>query len=127
MEHYVITKNGIFLALTTEPPYDWVTPGTSIHKIVGIIPDLNTHVWDDATDTFVRSSTVYTRLAFLNLFTTSERIAIRTATNPIVVDFMNLLDVAEYVDTQNPDTQAGVNYLASLNLITPERAAEILG
>lgn len=67
-----------------------------------------------------------TKLQFLRRFTTAERIAIRASTNPVIVDFMQLLDLALDVRLDDPDTVTGVQYLESLTLIGAGRAAEIL-
>jgi len=67
-----------------------------------------------------------TKLQFLRRFTTAERIAIRASTNPVIVDFMQLLDLAQDVRLDDPDTIQGVNYLEGLNLLAAGRAAEIL-
>ncbi len=68
-----------------------------------------------------------TKLQFLRLFTTAERIAIRASSDPVIVDFMQLLDLAQDVRLDDPDTVQGVHYLESEGLIAPGRAAEILG
>jgi len=68
-----------------------------------------------------------TKLQFLRLFTTGERIAIRASTDPVIVDFMQLLDLAQDVRLDDPDTVQGVHYLESEGLIAAGRAAEILG
>lgn len=65
------------------------------------------------------------RLEFLRRFTAAERIAIRASTDPVVEDMMALQDAAEYIDIDDADTQAGLQYLASVGLLTPGRAAEI--
>ena len=67
-----------------------------------------------------------TKLQFLRRFTTAERIAIRASTNPVIVDFMQLLDLAQDVRLDDQDTVAGVKYLESMTLIGNGRAAEIL-
>ena len=60
-----------------------------------------------------------TGVAFLRRFTPAQRIAIRTlaATDPVAQDFMALLDAAVAsggdVDLDDPDTAAGVGYLAT--------------
>lgn len=73
----------------------------------------------------IGSAVALTKFEFLNRFTVSERVAIRTAqeSNPIVRDFMMLLDMSDHVHL--PLAQPGLNYLASVNLLTPERALEI--
>ena len=67
-----------------------------------------------------------TRLEFLRRFTSAERIAIRASTDPVVVDFLSLLDAAQEVRTDDADTVAGIGYLATTGLLAAERAAEIL-
>lgn len=60
-----------------------------------------------------------TGIAFLRRFTLAQRISIRglAATDPVVQDFMALLDVVIAaggdVDLDDPDTAAGVAYLAA--------------
>ena len=69
---------------------------------------------------------IISKLEFLRRFTAEERIAIRASTNPIIVDFMELLNLAENVRLDDADTIAGVNYLESLTLLAVGRAAIIL-
>ena len=67
-----------------------------------------------------------TTLIFMRRFTPQERISIRASTDPILVDFLWLLGQAPNVRLDDPDTIAGVNYVESIGLITPSRAAQIL-
>ena len=67
-----------------------------------------------------------TKLAFLRRFTAEERIAIRASLDPVIVDFLSLLDLAQEVVTTDPDTQAGIEYLVAQGLLTLERAELIL-
>ncbi len=67
-----------------------------------------------------------TQLEFLRRFSAEERIAIRSSDNPIIVDFLHLLNLAQEIKTDDPDTIAGVNYLETLNLIAEGRAAVTL-
>lgn len=69
-----------------------------------------------------------TRLALLNRFLMEERIAIRTkaATDPVVQDFMSLVDAATWIDLGRADTQQGINLLVAKELITASRGAAIL-
>lgn len=67
-----------------------------------------------------------TQLAFLRRFTAPERIAIRASTDPIIVDFLHLVNLAQDILVTDSDTAMGVNYLAQQGLIAPERVAEIL-
>jgi hypothetical protein len=67
-----------------------------------------------------------TQLAFLRRFTAPERIGIRASTDPIIQDFLQLVALAQDIQTSDPDTQMGIGYLAQQGLIAPERVAEIL-
>ena len=67
-----------------------------------------------------------TKLQFLRRFTVQERLAIRASTNPIILDFMQLLDLAQDVRLDDPDTLIGVNYLEQQELLAKGRAVEIL-
>lgn len=67
-------------------------------------------------------------LAFFNRFTTAERLSIRQAqvSNPVVADFMMLVNAAKFIGLADDNTVAGLGYLKSVNLVTAERAAQIL-
>jgi hypothetical protein len=71
---------------------------------------------------------VMTKLEYLRRFTQEERILIRTvaASNPVLADYMALLELAQEVDTNDPDTQAAVQMLEAAGLIAAGRGAEIL-
>lgn len=55
-----------------------------------------------------------------------ERINIRSSVNPIIADFMELLNLADNIRLDDPDTIAGVNYLESIELLAPGRSIAIL-
>ena len=67
-----------------------------------------------------------TKLAFLRRFTAEERIAIRASVDPVIVDFMALLDLASEVRLDDPDTLVALGYLTCIGLLAPERADTIL-
>lgn len=71
----------------------------------------------------------YTAYQFLTRFTAEERAAFRDAavTDSIVADFQQLAGAAQEIETNNPVTIAGMEYLVSINLITESRKNEILG
>lgn len=71
---------------------------------------------------------VMTKLEYLRRFTQDERIAIRTvaASNTVLADYMALLELAQEVDTNDPDTQAAVMMLEGAGLIASGRGVEIL-
>lgn len=67
-----------------------------------------------------------TKLEFLRRFAAEERIAIRASTDPVIVDFLHLLDLAQEVRLDDADTQAGVRHLESVGLLAAGRAEAIL-
>lgn len=69
---------------------------------------------------------VISKLQFLRRFTAEERIVIRASADPVIVDFLHLLDLAQEVRLDDADTQAGVRYLESAGLLAAGRAEAIL-
>jgi hypothetical protein len=69
------------------------------------------------------------RLDFLRRFDMTERIAIRAArtADPILNDFFSLLENADIVHNDDPDTLAGMGYLVQQGHITAARRDQILG
>lgn len=72
--------------------------------------------------------TTVSKLAFLNRFTTDERIAIRAAaqTGPAVEDYLEMLNASEEVNLTHALTVSGVQALEAGALIAAGRAAVIL-
>ena len=71
----------------------------------------------------------YTAYQFLLRFTAEERAAFRSAslTDSVVADFQELATAAHEIDTTNPMTIQGMNYLVSVGLLTEQRKQEVLG
>ena len=71
---------------------------------------------------------VYSQVEWLRRFTTAERIGIRqaAAANPLLDDYIRLMDATMEIHTDDPDTIAGVQTLEAVGLIAEGRAAEIL-
>jgi hypothetical protein len=67
------------------------------------------------------------RLEFLRSFTAQQRISIRAANDPIIVDALQLLDLAEEINLQDSDVIFFVNYCADQGYITTADANRILG
>jgi hypothetical protein len=69
-----------------------------------------------------------TKLAFLNRFTSGERIGIRAAAtqSPAIADYLAMLDAAQDVDLTDARTIGGVQALEAGSLIAAGRAAQIL-
>ena len=74
------------------------------------------------------TSNIVTKLEYLRRFTQSERIAIRSASTqaPELADYLAMLEIAQDVTLDDPDTVAAANMLETAGLIAPGRAAEIL-
>lgn len=84
------------------------------------------------------------KLAFRRLFTIEERINLDNISASIPLDnaeleaslttqqkgtvrvLQNDMNIATYIDLDNPDTISGVSYLESIGLLAAGRAAEIL-
>jgi len=67
-----------------------------------------------------------TRLEFLRRFTPEQRIAIRASTDPVIIDGRELLDLAQDVLANDPDTVRYVRYLEQTGFISAEDANRIL-
>jgi len=67
-----------------------------------------------------------TRLQFKLLLTPEERIAIRASADPVVVDFLDLLQDAQEVRLDDPNTVAGTRYMEGAGLLAAGRADAIL-
>ncbi len=92
---------------------DWQVPENCHLELIGEISP-------------IKFNTIITQLEFLKRFTVEERINIRASTDPIIVDFLHLLNLAKDIDLVDSNTIAGVNYCESIGLLTQGRAFEIL-
>ena len=70
--------------------------------------------------------TTLTFMAFLNLFTQSEQLAIVASTDPQVRLFTVMAAGSPNINLAYPPLVAGVNYLVTTNVVTSARAAQIL-
>ena len=72
---------------------------------------------------------VLSKLDFLNLFTSAERIAIMAAANTdaTVKDVLFIFNNTDQIDLSKDQTVGAVKYFALLNLISAQRVSEILG
>ena len=86
---------------------DWVRE-TSAN---GMITEYEWHSPDAPASNPIRIITVR---AFMKRFTMTERIAMRSSVDPIVVDLMEDLRLASYVDLDDPDILPGLYYIAGL-------------
>lgn len=93
-------------------------------------PDLARETWSLTMRLFVpKTVTVITKLEYLRRFTSQERVTIRTVakSNPVLEDYLAMLDIAEEINLSDADTVAAVQMLEQAGLIASGRAAEILG
>lgn len=69
-----------------------------------------------------------TKLEYLRRFTTEERVAIRSAaaSNPVLDDYLKLMELAQEINLDDQDTVAAVTMLEQAGLIAAGRAAEVL-
>lgn len=69
-----------------------------------------------------------TKLEYLRRFTGEERVAIRAVakTNPVLEDYLAMLEIAQDINLDDPDTIGAVTMLEGAGLIAQGRAAEIL-
>lgn len=80
----------------------------------------------DATTLAASTPADLTRFAFLSLFTLAELTAVLSSTDPIVKTIIFRFENAEDIYLGDPATIQGVEYLASVALITAARAAQVL-
>lgn len=106
---------------SADAPIEWNGMEFATHdhiEYVEVVPVVNTPI----------TGRTMTRLEFLRRFTGAERVTLRTVakTNAGLEDYMALLDAAQDVNTNDPDTVAGVQFLEAAGLLAAGRAAEIL-
>lgn len=107
------TVNTIALA----DPSAWTPPaGCAVRPHVPVVPP----PWQPPPQLAL------TQLAFLRRFTAAERIAARASSDPVIVDFLHLLALAQEVRLDDSDTQAGVRYLETVGILATGRADVIL-
>ena len=89
--------------------------------------------WDKTSLTFIPktniSPRILTKLQFLSRFTLQERILIREAskTDPVIFDILELLNLATEINLDDITCIQSVQYFYSVNLLSFNRIAEILG
>lgn len=84
--------------------------------------------WTPGAPVVERASRVMTKLEYLRRFTVGERVAIRAAAeqNAVLADYLQLMELAQDINTGDPDTIAAVTMLEQVGLIAAGRAQEIL-
>ena len=69
---------------------------------------------------------IITVRAFMKRLAQSERIALRGSTDAIVIDLMEDLRMASYVDLDDPELGPGLAYVESLGLIANSQLTDLL-
>jgi hypothetical protein len=106
-----------------DAPIEWTGMEFATHDHV-----IQVEIDPDGVIEGVVTGRVMTKLEYLRRFTAQERITIRTVakTNPMLEDYMALMELASEIDTADADTKAGVQMLEAVGLLAAGRAAEIL-
>ena len=67
-----------------------------------------------------------TKRSFMQRFTQAERIAVRNSVDDIVIDIHEDLKMASNVDLSLAKVKASLEYLVYIEILEPERVAEML-
>ena len=67
-----------------------------------------------------------TTRAFMQRLTQAERIALRASTDDIVIDMLDDIRMASYIDLDNATLAAGLGYLDSLGLIATAQVTDMV-
>ena len=90
---------------------------------------LDLSLWDTTSKSFlehVKDEFIVTKLQFMSRFTSDERTAVRNSTDSNIVDFLNLMSMAENIDLKNATVINAVNYIAYVINMSSTRVNEIL-
>ena len=84
--------------------------------------------WTPDAPVVAPTSRTMTKLEYLRRFTGEERVAIRSAAeqNAVLADYLQLMELAQEINTGDADTIAAVTMLEQAGLIAAGRAQEIL-
>ena len=102
---------------------EWVGMEFATHDHVPMTPEPDAH-----PSTMYGGRRILSKLEFLELFTPTERKAIKTArkVSEDLDDYLYLFELAEEVNLDSASTQGGVALLEAGGLIGAGRAAEVL-
>lgn len=121
---YILNKDANLVGITNESPSQ--LEGVSVISREDPVIDLNKYVWDTDLLDFKQKSVQLTKLEFLSRFTMEERIAMRSSTDPILADIVKLVEIAEFIDLGDTQTQQSVGYLGMIGILSPTRVTEVL-
>ncbi len=124
MTTYIVTNKATGTEIyryAADSPIAWSGMEFDTHNHIAESPE------ESVTDVIPTSYT-WTKIEYLRRFTQEERIAIRTAakTSAVLEDYMQLLELASEVKSDDPDIVAALTMLESVGLIGAGRAQEII-
>jgi hypothetical protein len=125
MAYYVLYSEDLSLVGVTTEGVVGIN-GVSVIDFEGQVPNLNKVRWDKDSLSLVPNTTKHTTFEFMTRFTSDERIAIRNSNDDKVKDFIFMIDLADTIYTDDETIIESIGYLVSVNLLTEERATEIL-
>ena len=121
MAEYVVTRKSDGAEVyryQSDAPVDWNGMGFATHD----------HTEQAEQPVLPSGPRTMTKLEYLRRFTVEERVAIRAAAeqNAVLADYLQLMELAQDINTGDPDTVAAVTMLEQAGLIAPGRANEVL-
>lgn len=133
MDYYLIIHKdtSVIYGLSTFIPCDNDIPTDYIVKpLSGNLP-VSLESWDNNNQVFVSQITsvnAITKYQFLERFNMEERLSIRAAAkvDPIIDDFMAMLDISQEVQLNNPLVLQGLQYLVLVGKLESGRINQIL-
>ena len=121
MTEYVVTRKSDgaeVLRYSSDAPVEWAGMSFAAHD----------HTEQVEQPTAPSGPRTMTKLEYLRRFTVEERVAIRAAAeqNVVLADYLQLMELAQDINTGDPDTVAAVTMLEQEGLIAAGRANEVL-
>lgn len=123
MDYFILNSDGFVVGVTSTPSegevYTKITPPESFKQ-----PRFLNGEWTDSL-----AIPKLSPIEFKMLFTSAERIAIKSSTDLVVQDFFELVNDPRLtqVDRNLQSVKDAITYLASIGLVADTRVSEILG
>ena len=128
MYYILLNKNSNNLVDISDTEFNYtIDENLIVQTREGDIPDLLKYHWNPSIQDFSEKyHKILSKLEFLSKFTMQERIAFRSSVDPIVMDIMQMLDLAEFINLEDEKTVQSLYYLNQIGILTPTRLQEIL-
>lgn len=97
-----------------------------VDSSVGIGWEKQGNAFVDIRPIEVVRKTIFSKFTFKKLFTNAEWVAIKQSADPIVEDFVETFQIADYIDVDHEDLVAALEYLEQ-SILASGRADEIRG